>query len=216
VTLDGRQFYVETKPPLRSILGGLRSSPETDHEKLSAVRWWRFVLVLAIIIGAAIARSAVATRLDSLTVDESYHIAAGVSYVKMRDFRVNPEHPPLVMLWVGSLLSVTGFRLGPLRVFHDKPDERSFTTDAVFRQNDPDLVQRGSRIAMWTLNGLLFMALGISLRRCFGEGVALGTIVFLAIDPTIAAHLPVVMTDLPVALLSATSVVLAARASVRL
>jgi hypothetical protein len=75
-------------------LGVLRSSPETGHEKQSAVRWWRFVLVLVIIIGAAIARSAVATRLDSFTIDEAYHIAAGVSYVKMRDFRVNPEHPP--------------------------------------------------------------------------------------------------------------------------
>ena len=193
-------------------MGVLRSSPETGHEKQSAVRWWRFVLVLLIIIGAAIARSAVATRLDSFTIDEAYHIAAGVSYVKMRDFRVNPEHPPLVKLWVGSLLSMTGFRLAPLRLFHDKPDERTFTADAVFRQNDPDAVQRRSRIAMWALNGLLLMALALSLRRCFGESVALGTIVFLAIDPTVAAHLPVVMTDLPVALLSATTVVLATRA----
>ena len=43
-------------------------------------------------------------------------------------------------------------------------------------------------------------------------GVSLGTLLFLAIDPTVAAHLPVVMTDLPVALLSTTAVVLAARA----
>ena len=63
-----------------------------------------------------------------------------------------------------------------------------------------------------TLNGLLLIALGLALRRCFSVGVALGTIVFLAIDPTVAAHLPVVMTDLPVALLAATAVVLATRA----
>jgi len=193
-------------------LGVLRSSPETGHEKQSAAQRWRFILVLAIIIGAAIIRSAVATRLDSFTIDEAYHIAAGVSYVKMRDFRVNPEHPPLVKLWVGTVLSLTGFRLGPLRVMHDKPDERAFTANAVFQQNDPDAVQRRSRIAMWTLNGLLLMWLAISLRRCFGESVALAAIIFLAIDPTIAAHLPVVMTDLPVALLSATTIVLATRA----
>lgn len=183
-----------------------------QEERRSRIRRRCFVLLLTTIIAAAIVRSAVATRLDSFTIDEYYHITAGVSYVKMRDFRVNPEHPPLVKLWVGSLLSLTGFRLGPLRVFRDKPDERSFTADAVFRQNDSDLVQRRSRIAMWTLNGLLLLALAFSLRECFGEGVALGTIGFLAIDPTIAAHLPVVMTDLPVALLSATSVVLATRA----
>jgi 4-amino-4-deoxy-L-arabinose transferase-like glycosyltransferase len=34
----------------------------------------------------------------------------------------------------------------------------------------------------------------------------------LAIDPTVAAHLPVVMTDLPVSLLSATAVIVAIRA----
>ncbi|MGB6496915.1 MAG: hypothetical protein WA853_08350 [Candidatus Acidiferrum sp.] len=56
------------------------------------------------------------------------------------------------------------------------------------------------------------LALAIALERVFNAGVSLGTLLFLAIDPTVAAHLPVVMTDLPVALLSATAVVLAARA----
>jgi Dolichyl-phosphate-mannose-protein mannosyltransferase len=65
---------------------------------------------------------------------------------------------------------------------------------------------------MWTLNGLLLVFLAFAIRRAFGSGVALGTMLFLAIDPTVAAHLPVVMTDLPVSLLSATAVVLAIRA----
>ena len=33
--------------------------------------------------------------------------------------------------------------------------------------------------------------------------MALATLLFLIIDPTVAAHWPVVMTDLPVAILSA-------------
>ena len=37
----------------------------------------------------------------------------------------------------------------------------------------------------------------------------MGVLAFLVIDPTIAAHLPVVLTDLPVAVLGATSVLLA-------
>ena len=40
-------------------------------------------------------------------------------------------------------------------------------------------------------------------------GMPMGTLLFLAIDPTVAAHLPVVMTGLPAALLSAAAVVLA-------
>src|SRR5579864_4022310 len=108
-----------------------------------------FFLILVLLIGGAILRSALATRLDSFTLDESYHIAAGVSYVQQRDFRLNPEHPPLVKLWVGSFLAATGFHRSPLRVFHDKVDERNFTAEEVFLQNDPDSIQRRSRVAMW-------------------------------------------------------------------
>jgi hypothetical protein len=180
--------------------------------RLLAMRGRSFLALLLLLVGGTILRSVLATRLDDFTLDEAYHIAAGVSYVQHGDFRLNPEHPPLVKLWVGSLLSVTGFHLSALRQFHDKPDERRFAEENVFLQNDPDSVQRRSRTAMWMLNGLLLMALALALRRSFGPAAALGAVLFLAIDPTIAAHLPVVMTDLPIALLSVTSLVLATRA----
>ena len=160
---------------------------------------------MLIVVALAIGRSAVATRLDSFTLDEAYHITAGVSYVQRADFRINPEHPPLVKLWVGSFLTVTGFRLSPLRVFQDKVEERSFTQEEVYLHNDPDSVQRRARAAMFALNGLLLAALALALRRAFGGAVALASTLYLAIDPTIAAHLPVVMTDLPVALLASTA-----------
>jgi hypothetical protein len=171
-----------------------------------------FLWLALLLVGMAILRSAIATRLDSFTIDEAYHIAAGVSYVRYHDFRINPEHPPLVKLWVGSFIAATGFHLDSLRQFDDKVGERTFTERAVFRQNDPDSVQRRARVSMFALNGLLMLALAFALKRTFNAAVSLGTLLFLAIDPTVAAHLPVVMTDLPVALLSTTSVVLAARA----
>lgn len=171
-----------------------------------------FVCLVLLLLGLGILRSAVATRLDGFTLDEAYHIASGVSYVRERDFRLNPEHPPLVKLWVGSVMAATGFRSDPLRKFADKPDERHFTQELVYQKNDPDSVQRRARVAMFALNGLLLMALALALERTFNAWAALGTLLFLVIDPTVAAHWPVVMTDLPVALLSAISIVLATRA----
>ena len=168
-------------------------------------------MLLALIAGTLI-HSIVATRRDSFTIDEPYHITAGVSYIKTGDFRINPEHPPLVKLWTGAFLAATGFYLPPLRQYRDKPDERAFTADAVFLQNDYVSVQRRSRIAMWALNSILLIALGLALRFAFSDAVALATLLFLAIDPTVSAHLPLVMTDLPVALLGATAIVLATRA----
>ncbi|MGA8776599.1 MAG: hypothetical protein WB536_19570, partial [Terriglobales bacterium] len=53
-----------------------------------------FVWLALLLVALAILRSAVSTRLDGFTIDEAYHIAAGVSYVKYHDFRINPEHPP--------------------------------------------------------------------------------------------------------------------------
>ena len=182
------------------------------HQASQAVEVWRFSILTLFLISAAIVRSAIATRLDGFTIDEPYHIAAGVSYVRHADFRINPEQPPLVKVWVGSLISATGFQQRSIRPFTDKADERDFTEEDVYLNNDFNSVQRRARLAMWLLNGLLLLLLTIALRRSFGSGVALGTLLILAIDPTVAAHLPVVMMDLPVALLAASTVALAVRA----
>src|SRR5258708_31886378 len=72
--------------------------------------------LLLLLTACAIVRSAVTTRLDGFTIDEGYHIAAGVSYVRLGDFRINPEQPPLVKLWVGHFISWTGFRASALRL----------------------------------------------------------------------------------------------------
>jgi len=173
------------------------------------IRFGVFFWLVLLLVALGIMRSAIATRLDGFTIDEAYHIAAGVSYFRHGDFRINPEQPPLVKLWVGSVIAVTGFHMGPLRQFSDKPDERMFCERTVFRENDPDSVQRRARAAMFVFNGLLLIFLAVALERVFGAGVALGALLFLVIDPTVAAHWPVVMMDLPVALLSATAVVLA-------
>ena len=183
-----------------------------EHENSSGISLRLFLFLLLLLVGGAVVRSAIATRLDGFTIDEAYHIAAGVSYVRYADFRINPEHPPLVKLWVGSFIAATGFQLSSIRPFADKGDERDFAEEDVYFHNDFNSVQRRARIAMWTLNGLLLVALAFAARRAFGAGVALGTLLFLALDPTVAAHLPVVMTDLPVSLLSATAVALAIRA----
>src|SRR5215469_2223935 len=195
-------------------MSDVRTSMPIAHGTWSQIKpgWGPFTVLLLFIVGGAIVRSAITTRLDGFTVDEAYHIAAGVSYVRHADFRINPEQPPLVKLWVGSWISATGFHQSSMRPFTDKGDERDFTEEDVYLNNDFNSVQRRARIAMWTLNGLLLMFLGFAVRRTFGPGIALGTLLFLAIDPTVAAHMPIVMMDLPVALLSATAVVFGIRA----
>jgi hypothetical protein len=162
------------------------------------------------LIACAVVRSAIATRLDDLNLDEPYHITAGISYVRLHDFRINPEHPPLVKICVGLVFAGPRFQLSSLRRFVDKNDERDFTADQVFLKNDPDWVQRRARAAMLILNaGLLFIVF-LAVRRTFADDVfAIGALAFLVIDPTVAGHMPVVLTDLPLALLSITTILCA-------
>jgi hypothetical protein len=168
------------------------------------------VLLLLIVAGAI--RSAIATRLDSLNIDEAYHITAGVSYARLGDYRLNPEHPPLVKLWVGTFLTRGIFQLPPLVQMGDKVGERHYTAGAVYLTNDPDRVQERARLAMFLLNGILLLGFGLAVWRVLHPGLAIVAVTFLVIDPTVAAHWPMVLTDLPVALLSSTAFLLAFQA----
>jgi hypothetical protein len=103
-------------------------------------------------------------------------------------FSNQSEHPPLVKLWVGGIVQATGFRLDALHQSNEKEAERPYTERAVFRQNDPDSVQRRARVAMYVLNGLLLLALALALERTFNAGRFPRYTLFLAIDPTVDAQ----------------------------
>ncbi len=147
----------------------------------------------------AVMRSAAGTRLDSFTVDEPWHVVAGTSYVRGGGFHLNPEHPPLVKLWVGAWMPAE-FRLRPATALQEKSQEREWVEKTMFFDNNAGTAQSRARLALWTLQGLLLFVLGLLLWRGFGLAWAAGTLAFLALEPTVGAHLPVVMTDLPLAL----------------
>src|SRR3546814_10237362 len=80
----------------------------------------------------------------------------------------------------------------------------------MFLDNDPLAAQARARVALWSFHGLMLLALGALLWRACGLAWAAGTLGFLALEPTVAAHLPVVMTDLPLALALGVAAVAAA------
>lgn len=154
------------------------------------------VLLLSLM---AVGRSALGTRLDGVTVDEPWHIVAAVEYVRTGDFRLNPEHPPLTKLWVGAAMP-DNFVLRPKAPLAEKGAERDLVEETFFYDNDFLAAQRRARYAMWAFHGLLLLAIGFLLCRACGLAWAAGALLFVALEPTLGAHLPVVMTDLPLAL----------------
>ena len=105
---------------------------------------WKGWLLLLALVGFAIFRSHLGTRLDSFTLDEPYHIVAGTSYVRTGDFRLNPEHPPLMKLWLGASMP-DSFKLRPFRALNEKVEERDFTEETVFYDNDAAAAQARTR-----------------------------------------------------------------------
>jgi hypothetical protein len=55
-----------------------------------------------------------ATLQKSPTADEGFHLVAGYSYLKWRDFRLNPEHPPLAKILAALPLLALDINDGPL------------------------------------------------------------------------------------------------------
>jgi hypothetical protein len=165
---------------------------------LPAPRWIGIVLLLALSLLAGL-RSAAGTQLDSFTMDEPWHVVAGTAYVRGEGFHLNPEHPPLVKLWVGAWMPES-FHLPPPAVLHEKEQERDWVENVMFFGNDARAAQARARLSLWTLHGSMLALLGLLLWRAFGLAWACGTLLFLALEPTVGAHLPVVMTDLPLAL----------------
>lgn len=155
--------------------------------------------LVLLLVALALLRSHAGTRLDGYTVDEPWHIVAGVSYLRTGDFRLNPEHPPLSKLAVAAAIP-DGFKLRPLAPLSEKSQERELVEETMYFDNDSRGTQAAARMGMWTFHAVLLVLLGLALWQAFGLAWAAGTLAFLAIEPTVGAHLPVVMTDLPLAL----------------
>ncbi|MBY4599315.1 phospholipid carrier-dependent glycosyltransferase [bacterium BD-1] len=175
-----------------------------DRRATGARRWVGVMLLLAL-VGLAVLRSHWGTRHDGFTVDEPWHVVAGVSYLRTGDYRLNPEHPPLVKLAAGAA-QAPGFVLPPFAPLVEKSQERDWVEDVMFLRNDAAAAQQRTRLSLWAFHGALLLGLGLLLWRALGLPWAAGSLAFLAVEPSVAAHLPVAMTDLPLALTLAVAV----------
>ena len=137
---------------------------------------------------------------DSLTADERVHLPAGYAYWMKREFRLNPEHPPLVKLLCAAPLLALRPALPPTEPPQGLGWHRYqpvFGTEFFFRLN-PD----GDRLLFW--GRLPVLALGLLLGatifwwswRLHGSaGAGLLSLSLFSLEPTLLAHSHYVTTD---------------------
>ncbi len=140
-----------------------------------------------------------ASRTDSAIMDELAHIPAGYGYVHNFDYRLNPEHPPLVK----ALAMLPVLFLNP--TFPTQSDawqnqiNSQWNVGAEFLYhsgNDANAIIETARIMPILLTILLIIFIYLFARRLMGNWWALLPAFLFGLSPNVLAHGHYVTTDI--------------------
>lgn len=138
---------------------------------------------------------------DSATSDEVAHIIAGYSYLVKQDYRLNPEHPPLLKDLAAIPILFTGIKF---------PENSSYWTSdpngqwglgrffLYYSGNNADQILFWSRIPTIILMLLLGLYIYRWSNELYGHRAALIALTLYSFSPNIIAHSRFVTTDLGV------------------
>ncbi len=151
-------------------------------------------LILALVF---ILLASLSVKDESIIWDELAHIPASFSYIKLQDYRLNPEHPPLVKDIAGLIIASKEF------VFPtDAPEwngvNKQWEIGRVFLfggKNDADKIVWLSRLPLIITWGVLIFLFYLLVAKEFGYKTALLSTFLLSFSPTFLAHGRYVTTD---------------------
>jgi len=179
-----------------------------DIGKSTGIRNWQTsMLVIGVFVIVFGFLTITSFTQQSPTIDEPVHLLGGYSYLKWSDFRVNPEHPPLVKMWAALPLLWMNV--------HDPRSSNSlwneilgsepggpvypFARDMFFLQNDAVTLFFYAKLQMIILSVVLAAFVYLWSRQLFGFYPAIISLVLYGSDPTILAHSAIIHTDVPFA-----------------
>ena len=163
------------------------------------------LLVCAALTAAFLAQGWWFIRANSQTHDEAVHLTAGYSYLATHEFRLNPEHPPLLKEWA-ALPIYLRYRL-PFRpaanLWEQTPEAEKWgiSRDFFYHSAVPydDLLTLG-RLPGLVLGGLLVALVGWWSYRLWGVRAALLGTALAAFEPNLVTNACLITTDLGSAL----------------
>lgn len=157
-------------------------------------------ITAVIIVVSAIILAVTSVWNDSPIVDEIPHIGAGYSYITRGDYRLNPEHPPLVKDLAGVSLKIYGIQ--DQAAFADKSwqtdvnGQWEFGRKLIFNSgNDAMGVSRFAKMPMlifFIISAIIIFAWA---KQISGYLTALLALFLFAFSPTVMAHSRFVTTD---------------------
>ena len=157
------------------------------------------VLVLALSLGLMVFSS----LQESAVMDELAHIPAGYSYLNNLDYRLNPEHPPLVKMAAGLPLLFLDLNFPTdIPAWTEKVNGQWDMGHEFLYQagNDADQVIQWARTGPMVLTLILIIFVYIWSKELMGEWWALLPVIGVALSPHFLAHGHYVTTDIGAAL----------------
>lgn len=139
----------------------------------------------------------------SATIDEVIHIPAGYSYLTFQEYRLNPEHPPLIKDIAALPLLFLDLQIpeGDSSGGSNIKDQSAFGQLFLYGLgNNPDEILFWARLPMIGLLLLFGLFLFHWARELGGTSVGLGVLALFAFSPTFLAHGRLVTTDVGAAL----------------
>jgi hypothetical protein len=155
-----------------------------------------FLLLLFFIQGVLFIRA------NSQTYDEAMHLAAGYSYLVTRDFRLEPQNPPLIKE-ILALPVFLAYRLpfNPQPQHWHQGDDFFIGRDFVYKSAIPaERLLSLSRLVNLSLGVLLIALIGWWAYRLWGGPSALLATALACWEPNLVAHSSLITTDIGVTL----------------
>ena len=160
-------------------------------------------IIAFMLLGVMFITAVFSMKGDSLTFDELAHIPAGYSYLTKQDYRLNPEHPPLIKDIPAIPLLFLNLNFPDNHALWLQEEaapawwvQFDLGKEFLYRSgNDPQEIIFWSRFAMIGLLLLLGWVLFRWTRRITNNAVAVGTLALFAFSPTFLAHGRLANTD---------------------
>lgn len=136
---------------------------------------------------------------DSATMDELAHIPSGYSYLSQKDYRLNPEHPPLIKDLSALPLMFLGLKFPTNVTAWTEYLNGQWDMGRIFLYesgNNADKIIHYSRLPIMLLAILFGWMFFKWIRGIYGDKTALLALFLYAFSPTIIAHSRYVTTDL--------------------
>lgn len=171
-----------------------------------------YKIIIALAISFLLIISLKLANDDSLTFDEVAHIPAGYSYVSEFDYRLNPEHPPLIKIFSGIPLLFLNLNFETSQeLWNETNDWGEYKQWQAGHHILHDAGNNVDQITFWARFPIILISIGLALllfwwgKKIGGVATGIFALLLCVFDPNILGHNHLVTTDIGAATATALS-----------